>query len=201
MHVEFLVEERSVEVALGNLLPKMLPEGCGYRIHTFQGKPDLLKSLPHRLRGYAQWLPEDWRIVVLVDEDRQNCRDLKGSLEHAALDAGLHTKAKRHAGFQVLNRIVVEELEAWLLGDIEALVAAYPGVPGTLGSKRGYRDPDAIGGGTWEALARALRQAGYYRSSFPKIEVARRVSAHMDPARNRSRSFRHFVAGLEALTT
>ena len=27
------------------------------------------KNLEPRLRGYARWLPEDWRIVVMVDRD------------------------------------------------------------------------------------------------------------------------------------
>ena len=63
-----------------------------------------------------------------------------------------------------------------------------PNIP----AKQGYRDPDAIAGGTWEALERVLQRAGYFRSGLRKIEAARAIAEHMDPARNRSASFRSF---------
>lgn len=50
--------------------------------------------------------------------------------------------------FQVLNRLAIEELEAWFFGDVAALHSAYPRVPSTLGRRSRYRDPDAIRGGT-----------------------------------------------------
>ena len=103
--------------------------------------------------------------------------------------------------YKVVNRIVVEELEAWFLGDVEALMEAYPGVPPSLATKAAFRDPDAVTGGTWEALLRVLHRAGHYAGSdrLPKIEVARRVAARMQAGRNRSGSFQAFVTGLDAL--
>ena len=59
--------------------------------------------------------------------------------------------------------------------------------------------PDAIAGGTWEAFERVLRQAGYFGGGLPKIEVAREMAKHMDPARNTSASFGQFVQGLATL--
>jgi hypothetical protein len=53
MHIEFLVEEPSMEVALQQLLPRILPAETTHRVLTFQGKKDLLAQLPVRLRGYA----------------------------------------------------------------------------------------------------------------------------------------------------
>ena len=200
-HVEFLVEEDSVEALLKGLLPKLLPAGVSFAIHPFQGKRDLLTKLPDRLRGYRQWLPADWRLVVLVDEDRQDCRALKQQLDKAATDAGFTTKATaQHAGsFTILNRISIEELEAWFFGDVPALVALYPRVSPSLGSKEKYRDPDAIKGGTWEALERVLQQARYYPSGLPKIEVARAMGDKMVPVRNTSKSFQVFCSGLLSL--
>lgn len=201
MRVEFLVEEPSIEAALGNLLPKMLPPRIETAIHNFHDKINLLAKLPARLKGYSKWLPPDWRIVVLIDEDRQKCETLKSKLENAASEANLITKSAaldRHR-FQVLNRIVIEELEAWFFGDVEALVKAYPRVPATLAEKEKYRDPDAINGGTWEVLERVLQREGYYPGGLPKIEVARNISRHMEPGRNRSKSFNHFMTGLQAL--
>ncbi|HHW14769.1 MAG TPA: DUF4276 family protein [Firmicutes bacterium] len=184
MHIEFLVEEQSAEVALQNLLPRMTGNAATYRIHPFQGKPDLLAKLPQRLRGYASWMPADWRIVVLVDQDRDNCVELKQRLERTAAEAGLTTKstaAARNQRLHVINRIAVEELESWYFGDTRALVEAYPGVPTTLDRKAPYRDPDGIRGGTWEALERVLQRAGYYPGGLLKIEAARVISRHMAP--------------------
>lgn len=201
MRVEFLVEEPSIEAALENLLPKMLDPQIETAIHNFHDKLNLLAKLPTRLKGYSKWLPGDWRIVVLIDEDRQDCEKLKSQLEKAASDARLITKsaAPDDSRFQVLNRIVIEELEAWFFGDVEALVKAYPRVPATLAEKRGYGNPDAITGGTWEVLERVLQRVGYYPGGLPKIEVARNISQHMEPSRNRSKSFNHFMTGLQAL--
>jgi hypothetical protein len=198
MHIEFLVEEESCAEALRSLVPKIVGETASFGLHFFQGKPDLLKKLPERLAGYANWLTDDYRIVVLVDRDNDDCKNLKAQLDEIAAEKGLKTRStsRDKRRFHVMNRIAVEELEAWFLGDVEALSAAYPRVPGTLGKKRGYHDPDAIRGGTWEALERTLRKAGYYSTGMPKIEVARNVAARMDPSRNRSHSFQVFRDGL-----
>ncbi|MGK2915782.1 MAG: DUF4276 family protein [Porticoccaceae bacterium] len=194
-----LVEEPSMEVALEILLPKILTE-VDFEIRRFQCKDDLLKSLPTRLRGYSKWLPERWTILVLVDRDNHDCAALKQRLETMAAEAGLITKATAGAGnrFQVANRIVIEELEAWFFGDWQAVKAAYPKVSATVPQKAGFRDPDAILGGTWEALERVLRRAGYFSTGLRKLECARTVAQHMEPARNTSRSFRMFSGAISA---
>ncbi|MEO8361262.1 MAG: DUF4276 family protein [Vicinamibacteria bacterium] len=200
MHIELLLEEPSAEAFLVRFLPRVLPAEAVVKPIVFQGKLDLLAKLESRLKGYKSWLPADYRIVVLVDEDRQDCRKLKTRLENAAAAAGLTTKSKRAGGsFVVLNRIAVEELEAWFLGDPVALHAAYPKVSATLGKKAKFRDPDAVGGGTWEALEQVLKNAGYYKGGLPKIEVAKTVAPHMDSARNSSASFHCFLDGLASL--
>lgn len=204
MQLELLVEEESAEAALRILLPKLLKRDIHYEIRLFQGKPDLLAKLPGRLRGYARRVPrEDLRILVLIDEDRQSCSMLKNAMERMAREAGLLTKNAAVAGqpFRVVTRIAVEELEAWFFGDVPALVQAYPGVPPSLGTQAKYRDPDQITGGTWEALHNVLRAARYYtRTHLPKVEVAERISPHMNPVANRSHSFCCFRDGLAALT-
>jgi len=197
MHIEILVEEQSMEEALKILLPRILPAETTYRILNFQGKKNLLRQLPARLRGYS-WITEDYRIVVLTDEDRQNCLALKQQMEEAAQQAGLSTKTSAgNTRFQVLNRIVIEELEAWFLGDVEALRQAYPRLPERLPRK--FNNPDAVAGGTWEALERTMQRHGYFKGGYLKVEAARAISPHMDPARNRSRSFQVFRDGLLAL--
>ncbi|MEJ7893693.1 MAG: DUF4276 family protein [Solirubrobacteraceae bacterium] len=139
MHLELLVEEPSMEAALDELLPRIVP-GHSFKVHVHQGKSDLLRKVEQRLRAYARM--------------------------------------------------------AWFFGDVHAMREAYPKVPRTLASQAEFRDPDAITGGTWEALERVLARAGYYTTGMPKVEVARRISAYMDPQGNTSRSFQVLVEGL-----
>jgi hypothetical protein len=196
MHFEFLVEEPSADTALRILVPRIVGQNASFQVHVFQGKKDLLAKLPSRLRGYSRWLPPDWRIVVLVDRDAADCLVLKREVERIAAATGLRTRSVAPDAWRVVNRLAVEELEAWFFGDPEALRAAYPRIPSTLEQKAGFRDPDAIRGGTWEALERVLQRAGYFRGGLRKIEAARAISAQMDPARNKSHSFRVFRKSL-----
>jgi hypothetical protein len=198
--VEFFVEERSMEVALRELVPKIRP-GLAFQVHPFEGVNDLLAKLPSRLRGYANWIPVDWKIVVVRDEDRKACMRLKAAIEDVVSRAGLIPKKMgiMKSPFHVLTRIAVEELEAWLLGDVTALAATYSGVPANLASHRRYRDPDAVKGGTWEALERVLQSAGHFLGGLPKIQVAREVSANMNPDKNTSKSFQVFRDGIRSL--
>ena len=200
MHIELLLEEPSAEAFFRGFFPRILPDGVTWNPIVFQGKSDLLLNLVKRLKGYKAWLPADWRIVVLVDEDREDCRELKNKLEAAARAAALVTKTSaRNGQFQVLNRIAVEELEAWFLGDSPSLVAAYPGISPNFGTKVAYRDPDGIRGGTWEALERLLQKAGHFPGGLPKIEVAREMGARINPVAGASRSFQQFVNGIACL--
>ena len=199
MHIKFFLEEPSAEEALKHLLPKILLKNVSYEFHTFQGRDEMIKELPARLKG-EQWIPHNWRIIVLIDEDRRNCHELKAYLESAAHEAGFVTKsnAAPNEDFQVVNRLAIEELEAWFFGDVEALHTAYPRISQNLQDQAKYRDPDAIRGGTYEALEHILRRANYYKGNLPKREVAQNIAQHMEPSRNRSRSFQVFVEGLKA---
>jgi hypothetical protein len=91
-----------------------------------------------------------------------------------------------------MNWLAIEELEAWFLGDIHAVVRTYPRVPETTGNRNRYRNPDSIRGGTWKALGSILQAAGYHSGGLRKIQAARSIAPHLNPAQNRSRSFRGF---------
>lgn len=192
-HVEFLVEEPSMEEFLRGLLPRILGS-TSFEVYPSQCKDDLLVRLPERFAGYKRWLPASWRIVVVVDRDDGDCHMLKKRLEQMARDAGLltHTTARaaKKRGFAVVNRIAIEELEAWYFGDWQAVRRAFPRAPASAPMKVAYRDPDGIRGGTWEAFERIMQKAGYFDGGLRKIEAARAIAPHMDPGRNRSPSFR-----------
>lgn len=173
--------------ALDILIPKIVPDHT-FCVYQHQGKTDLFGKLEERLRSYAG-IQAGWpelRVVIVVDRDSDDCRDLKRRL----LEACSVTKC------DALCRIAIEELEAWFFGDIEALTTAYPSVSSNLANKASYRNPDEIAGGTWEALERVLKRAGYYPTGMPKVEVARNVAEHMHPEVNRSRSFQVFRDGV-----
>ena len=190
-----------MEAFLSALLPRLMPAERTFEVHPFQGKNDLLAKLEDRLRGYGSWLPDDWRLVVIVDRDDEDCHDLKERMEAISTRAGLLTRTQARAAeppvqWQIANRIAIEELEAWYFGDWSAVRAEYPKVPEGIPKSRGFRDPDAIVGGTWECLERVMQRHGYFKAGLAKIEVARAIGRHADPSRSRSASFVAFHAAL-----
>lgn len=194
-HVELLVEEPSMEAALRLLLPKAIGN-LSFEVYPHQCKDELLLRLPERLRGYGRrrtsdsWFRDYCRIVVVVDRDDDDCVKLKRRLEAMAEDAGLTTRSiAKGKLYVVVNRLAIEELEAWYFGDWKAVQAAYPKASATIPSQANYRFPDAVPGGTWEAFERVLQKAGYFVGGLRKIEVARAVASHMEPSRNTSPSF------------
>ena len=196
-HIEIFVEERSAAEAVQLLVPKIRHD-LGFRIYEFQGCGDLLAKLPDRFRGYSSWLPDEWRIVVLIDRDRQDCLELKRKIQGMARRARLRVRARRGAPAQVIIRIAVEELESRFFGDVPALRAAFPGVPVDLAKKAKFREPDEIKN-AWESLEAVLQRAGHFPTGLQKIRCARSIAAHMDPGNNRSTSFCVFRDALLAL--
>jgi len=88
MHVDVYVEELSAKKALDQLVPRIVGGQHSFQVLNFRNKKELLREIPKRLKGYARWIPEDWRIAVLVDEDRQDCHVLKAQLVGASRQAG-----------------------------------------------------------------------------------------------------------------
>lgn len=201
MQIDFLVEEPSAEEALRHLLPKLVRGRARWKLINMGSKDKLLKALPGRLAAYGDRIArgEPLRVVVLVDRDSDECTQLKQRLEAMARGAGLSTKSSPdpRGRFHVVNRIAIEELESWFIGDPSALRSAFGSLPAIDGNKGIFRNPD--NGGTWEALHRFLKRHGIYRNSYPKIDAARRIAPELNLQANRSRSFQVFCQGVEAL--
>ncbi|MER2265891.1 DUF4276 family protein [Methylobacterium oxalidis] len=183
-HIEFLLEEPSMEAFLNQVLPRMLGNRITFSLHAYQGKTDLLGKLENRLRGYARWLPPDTRIVVLLDRDDSDCNALKARMEGAAQAAALRTRSTARTSdavdWQVATRIAIEELEAWYFGCWNAVCHAYPRVKPGACRQAAYRLPDAIAGGTWEALELLLQRAGYHTGGLRKVEAANEIGRHFE---------------------
>ena len=213
MHFEVLVEDRSGSIALEHVMEKILgPNNAAHswRIHPYRGigripkdlrsgkdprKRLLLDRLPGILQGYGRSLPDvgPSAVMVVVDADARDCRAFKRELLHV-LDAC-------NPRPWTLFRIAVEESEAWLLGDREAVKAAYPGARDSL--LDGYVQDSICG--TWELLADAIHPGGsptlgkWPASGQAKCEWAERIAPRMDVDRNRSRSFQVFRDGVRKL--
>ena len=201
-HIVFIVEEPSIEAFLTSLLPRMLGAHVTFSIRAHQGKKDLLAKLEERLKGYAKWLPDSTRLVVVVDRDAHNCLFLKRQMEEMAAAAGLRTRTTCGAlGWQVVNRIAVEELEAWYFGEWQGVRKAFPKLSVTEPNKAAYRNPDAIAGGTWEAFERVMKKAGHMAGGLRKVEAARIIGKHFNQQAATSPSFLSFrEAVLEAFS-
>ncbi len=197
-HVEFLLEEESMEAFLNGFLPRVFPH-LDYQCHPLGGKKSTLKKLPDRLRGYAGWIPENWRIVILIDQNGEDCHDLKAQLEAFAQRAGLPTITNPGGKPAiVINRIVIPRLEAWYFGDWEAVRQAYPHAPENIPHRPQYRTPDAIADPT-QSFEQIMRKAGYFLSGLRKIEAATLISPHLVAERNTAHSFQVFYRTLQTI--
>lgn len=202
MHLIFFTEEQSAEAALSNIIPKIIDTNeHSFQIITHNGRNDLMKKLPNKLKAFLQSNQPDEKYIILVDRDSNDCKMIKNQLEEIALELGIGTKTnpKSDGTFKVVNRIAIEELESWFIGDQQAIETAFPGINSTFFSQQRFKDPDSIKGGTCENFERLLRRAGYYRAGLAKIDAARKVSEYMNPLLNKSRSFQCFLEGVQSI--
>ena len=214
MHFEILVEDKSGKIALKSILEKILrPNGQdhSYTIHSYKGigripkdlrgttdpqKRIFLDRLPKLLRGYGKSLQDfPAAVVVVVDLDDKDCLVFKQEM--------LDILNACNPQPTTLFRIAIEEGEAWLLGDRNAVKAAYPR------AKERVLDTyvqDSICG-TWEMLADAvypggsqkLKQLGWPFTGQAKCEWAKNIAPHLDVESNHSRSFQVFRDGIRNL--
>ena len=173
----FLLEERSMKVLLDGLLPRLFPD-LAFLCVPHEGKQDLEKSIPRKLRA---WREPGVRFVVLRDNDGGDCQALKGQL-----------RALCHSGGRedTLIRIACQELEAWYLGEPEALAEAFDKDQlRPIGRRARYRDPDAV--------VRPASALAELVPEFQKVSGARRMASRLSRERNRSRSFQVLIEGIE----
>lgn len=191
MYADFFVEEPSMEAFLNAWLPRRLA-GTGYRIIAFQGKKDLLRKLENRLRGYRRWIPEDYRLVVIVDRDSDDCSELFRRIEAIYDSVNLKSRSTYPAEWQVATCIAIEELEAWYFGDWSAVRTVYHRVSPNIPAQSRYRNPDSITGGTWEAFEHVMKRGKYFAGGLQKTQAAHNIGTHIDATRSSSPSFKHF---------
>jgi hypothetical protein len=215
MHFEILVEDASGELLLRSVLQKILgPHGDPHtwRTHAYKGigkiprdlrgktdpaKRVLLDRLPKVLAGYGKSQHgSDAAVIVVVDLDDRDCVGFKQEL--------IETLKPCHPKPRVLFRIAIEEVEAWLLGDRNAIAKAFPRAK--MNVLHSYRQDSICG--TWEKLADglfpggspALKAQGYPRIGEGKCKWASQIGSRLDVESNSSPSFRAFRFGLLRLS-
>ena len=166
-----------------------------------RGKTDprkriLLDRLPKLLRGYGKSLQNlTAAVIVVVDLDKKDCIEFKQEMIDILNNCNPKPKA--------LFRIAIEESEAWLLGDHNAVKTAYPRAKGQV---LNTYVQDSICG-TWETLADAvypggaqkLKQLGWPHIGQVKCKWAENISPNFDVENNQSKSFQVFCDGIRNL--
>lgn len=212
MHIEVLVEDSSGARLVEVLLPKLIGEQGAphsWRVHAYKGigrlpsglstsadpsKRALLDQLPRLLAGYGR-TPGFDAVVVMLDSDRRDCRiflqELKALLQQC------------RPAPNTLFRLAIEEMEAWYLGDRQALLSIYPRAKKEA---LGRYQQDSVCD-TWELLADAvypggsakIRNMGWPLPGQIKHEWAERIGPLMNVEQNQSPSFCALRDGLRRL--
>jgi len=214
MHFEILVEDQSGKSALDILVPKIIGDNHTFVVHSYKGigripkdmknprdasKRILMNNLPKLLKGYGrtqagrQNFPE--AVILVCDLDDKCLKTFRGEL-NGILNAC-------HPRPRVRFCVAIEEGEAWFLGDLNAIRAAYPK------SKDSVLDSytnDSICG-TWELLADAvhpggsqsLSEKGWQVIGEEKSKWALAITPHMNIASNSSPSFCYFLSKIQEL--
>ena len=218
MHFEILVEDISGRTALEILIPKIIStEQHTFKIHPYKGighipkglksasdpnKRMLLAELPRLVQGYGKTFskyPPDCPAVLIVifDLDGQVLSTFRKEL----LD--IVDKCNPQPKMQFCKAI--EEGEAWYLGDLAAVKAAYPEAKESV--LKEYTNDSICG--TWEQLANAVFSGGHDKLSkqskqaigLEKTKWANNIAPHMDVDNNLSPSFCYFRDKLRDLTS
>ncbi len=177
----FMVEELSMKTLLELLLPRIFGEDQPFLVIKHEGKSDLEKSIPRKLKG---WTDRSDRFIILQDQDKEDCNQLKRRLTSMCEAAGRP---------ETVVRIVCFELESWYLADLKALSLAFEKPEIAKNQNRsGYRDPDSHS----QPSKRILKLV----PDFEKVGGARAIGPHLDVENMRSPSFKNFVQAVRRLS-
>ena len=177
--VIFLVEEPSMKALLEGLIPRLFPN-LQFACIAHEGKYDLEKSIPRKLRA---WREPGVSFVVVQDNDNGDCQALKDKIVQLCKDGGKD---------DTLVRIVCQELEAWYIGDPDAMALAFANEKlRDIGNQSRYRVPDTLPKPS-EDLRRLV-------PGFQKSAGARSMANYLTLAGNKSTSFVAFIRGIARL--
>lgn len=216
MYFQFLIEDKSTEILVEhvmNKIKKQYPEklilwdkkafgGIGHlkkagnALDRKTGK--LLNDLPMYMRGFDKALQkmQNAALVIVLDNDKRDVQQFRKELEDLVISNMILSDC--------VFCVAIKEMEAWLLGDVEAIRKAYPNAKMQY---IGKYSQDAICE-TWEVLAdivypRGLSQlkkktgSSYTEIGKAKCEWADRIGEHLRLHGNTSPSYQYFISELE----
>lgn len=204
MHIEILTEDRSGSVVVERLVNRLLEHehidasvavrphrGCGSLPKDWESRPlkfasALLDLLPAKCRAYNQvYANTDTILVVIMDSDNNDPDELRKEL---------YRVCKKYArDVRSVIGLCTEEVEAWLLGDIKAIMKAYPECD--IDMYQNYVQDSVCG--TWEMLCKVtypesyeeIIDIGYPAIGHYKARWAEKISPYLQPENNVSPSF------------
>lgn len=210
MYFQFLIEDKSGQILVEKIMNKLCGDNgknvfdCKYfhGIGGFTSKNTvketktgkLLNDLSTYLRGFDKSLRgmgSEAAIFIVLDNDTRDTEVFRSELAEVA--------KKNNINIDHVFCIAIEEMEAWLLGDSEAIKKAYP--EAKMSVVKNY-EQDSICG-TWELLAETVYKGGlrklkeecttYIEIGGKKCEWAEKIGQFMDVDSNISPSFIYFV--------
>lgn len=217
MHFEILVEDISGKTALEIIVPKIISAEHTFKLHYYKGigripkdlksaseanKRILLDQLPRLIQGYgntfSQYTPDYPAVLIVICDLDNRCLS---TFRRELLD--IVDKCNPPPKTQFC--IAIEEGEAWYLGDLAAVKAAYPKAKEAV--LKSYIN-DSISE-TWEKLADAvfsggkqkLKKQGRQAIGLEKTNWANNIPPHMDVDNNLSPSFCYFRDKLRDLSS
>lgn len=216
MYFQFLIEDKSTEILVNHVMEKLKKEypekEISYSCKSFKGiggfvkggsllqqkTGKLLNDLPMYMRAFDKQLKYMGQaaLFVVVDNDKRDTEEFREQLENLAIENGILT--------DYVFCIAVKEMEAWLLGDIEAIELAYPLVRKNMMST--YTQDGICD--TWEVLANMVYPGGlaqlrkkdaksYREIGKMKSEWAGRIGEKLNISANNSLSFQYFIGQLK----
>jgi hypothetical protein len=179
-----MTEEASMEKFLNVALKKLLPVDANFIVIPHEGKQDLEKSIPKKLKAWRNNDEVRYQFFIIRDKDSGNCEEIKDNLELLCKNAGRE---------DAVIIIAVHELEAWFIGDLKAVGKAYDIKNlSTKQNKKLYRNPDKI--------ANASQTLTKICNDVTKVSRAARIAQEMDFDSNLSVSFNYFKKKIEEIT-
>ena len=178
MKLVFFFFFKSMKRFLDIIIPKILPAEIQYQTIPHEGKTDLEKSIPRKLKA---WNEPDTKFIVIQDQDSWDCKKLKQKLVDLC----------KPTGREYLVRIACHELESWYFGDLSAVSKAYNKDLTKLSQKSQYKIPDAI--------INPKKELQKYLPEHQQISGAEKIAEYFNPQINTSVSFQMFLSGIKKL--